>query len=220
MEEPNFEAYSYSQLLDVYSHIDEKEYPERKLKVGRLIRSKSSSESEADQKEDREKDKYSTFFPRLIAGFIDGIAVSIALWFLGLFFSSTADSGYRSLVDLVFFTAYSISFHAISGQTLGKAVMKVKVVDFVTGGELTVWQAIARDSIPTLLVIILVALNLAFLDVEFQPDDLSLTILSAVFLVLGFANMLWYLLEIITMLFNPKRRALHDFIAKTVVVRT
>lgn len=32
--------------------------------------------------------------------------------------------------------------------------------------------------------------------------------------------LIWYFLELVTMLTNRKRRALHDFIAGTVVVRT
>jgi hypothetical protein len=38
-------------------------------------------------------------------------------------------------------------------------------------------------------------------------------------LVLGFANLGWFLLEITTMFTNSKRRAFHDLIAGTVVVR-
>jgi len=37
--------------------------------------------------------------------------------------------------------------------------------------------------------------------------------------VLAFANLGWFLLELTTMLTNPKRRAFHDLIANTVVVR-
>jgi uncharacterized RDD family membrane protein YckC len=37
--------------------------------------------------------------------------------------------------------------------------------------------------------------------------------------VLAWAGCAWYLLEVITMLTNDKRRAVHDFIAGTVVVR-
>ena len=37
---------------------------------------------------------------------------------------------------------------------------------------------------------------------------------------LGVLALTWYLLEIATMLTNRKRRALHDFIAGTVVVKT
>jgi uncharacterized RDD family membrane protein YckC len=39
-------------------------------------------------------------------------------------------------------------------------------------------------------------------------------------LILAYASIGWFLLEVVTMLTNSKRRALHDLIAKTVVVRT
>jgi hypothetical protein len=37
--------------------------------------------------------------------------------------------------------------------------------------------------------------------------------------VLAFAGLAWFLLEIGTAFINPKRRAVHDLIAKTVVVQ-
>jgi uncharacterized RDD family membrane protein YckC len=36
----------------------------------------------------------------------------------------------------------------------------------------------------------------------------------------GILAMVWGISEFVTMLFNDKRRALHDYIGKTVVVRT
>jgi uncharacterized RDD family membrane protein YckC len=38
-------------------------------------------------------------------------------------------------------------------------------------------------------------------------------------MVLVFASLGWFLLEVITMLTNSKRRAIHDLIAKTVVLK-
>ena len=38
--------------------------------------------------------------------------------------------------------------------------------------------------------------------------------------ILGFAGLLWIAVEIVSMLFNDKKRAIHDLIAKTVVIRT
>ena len=43
---------------------------------------------------------------------------------------------------------------------------------------------------------------------------------SKPFLLLSVIEGLWFLAELLTMFTNPKRRALHDFIAGTVVVRT
>ena len=45
-----------------------------------------------------------------------------------------------------------------------------------------------------------------------MPDTASM--------VLGFVFIGWFLLEVITIMLNSKRRALHDFIAGSVVVRT
>jgi len=38
-------------------------------------------------------------------------------------------------------------------------------------------------------------------------------------MILAFASLGWFLLEVITMLTNSKRRAIHDLIAKTMVLK-
>ena len=43
---------------------------------------------------------------------------------------------------------------------------------------------------------------------------------SGFFWLLAIVPGLWFLAEVVTMLTNEKRRALHDYIAGTVVVRT
>ena len=43
---------------------------------------------------------------------------------------------------------------------------------------------------------------------------------SGIFWLVISLPMLWFFAEVITMLTNQKRRALHDFIAGTVVIRT
>lgn len=39
-------------------------------------------------------------------------------------------------------------------------------------------------------------------------------------MILGIGSLLWFVAEIVTSLMNQKRRAVHDFIAGTVVVKT
>ncbi len=54
------------------------------------------------------------------------------------------------------------------------------------------------------------------------PIAQNSNIQAVVYYLLVFISVIpniWYLLEIITMLFHKKRRALHDFIAKTIVIR-
>ena len=112
---------------------------------------------------------------------------------------------------------YSVLLHYYFGQTLGKWVLGLRVVDNQTERQITLRQALLRDS-----VIIVINLSLMFLImfsvIGGQSVD-SATFQSAQIAV-GYVAIGWALLEIITCIFNRKRRALHDFIAGTVVVRT
>jgi hypothetical protein len=79
-------------------------------------------------------------------------------------------------------------------------------------------QAILRDS-PGLLFQ-LAFLPLALLHLEWwlalrqgNPD------IPRWFLILGFGALLMFFIEVVTMITNRKRRALHDFVAGSVVVK-
>lgn len=112
---------------------------------------------------------------------------------------------------------YSILLHARYGQTLGKMVVGVKVLDVSEQRIPTLRQAFLRDS----GYIILSALSLGYV-IYLTATNQSLTgpdRLTPPLQILAGAIFGWSLLEIITMLTNHKRRALHDWIAGTVVVR-
>ena len=98
--------------------------------------------------------------------------------------------------------------------------MGVKVVDFDDEDEIDLKQAFIRDSIPIALVILLYAYSFIIFygnkGYEIQTDFASL----APLFLLGLLTFLWTVLEIFSMLFNEKSRAIHDLIARTVVVRT
>jgi uncharacterized RDD family membrane protein YckC len=55
---------------------------------------------------------------------------------------------------------------------------------------------------------------------KFFGSNAVLPTVAALSIMLGITDTLWSWAEIITMLTNKKRRAVHDFIAGTVVVRT
>lgn len=168
--------------------------------------------------------QYLTFWPRLWAGFVD----SLVLWPLAFVFTLILQLDIPLwLVIIVWFlqsliwVAYSVYMHGKYGQTIGKIVTKVKIIDAKTHNPISFRHAIVRDSIPILIIIIsevYLAYHLATGTISI--DDLingeSETV--AGWFLWIFAG--WYLAEIITMLTNNKRRALHDFIAGTVVVRT
>jgi uncharacterized RDD family membrane protein YckC len=123
-------------------------------------------------------------------------------------------------------TIYSIALHTKYGQTVGKMVCKVRVVDCKTEGPIDFSQALLRDALPLIMLgILLVYQSLRVITGKVtvgrlaQPEELQDIGNISPWLFLGIP-MIWFVLEIVTMLTNERRRALHDFIAGTVVVRT
>jgi uncharacterized RDD family membrane protein YckC len=114
--------------------------------------------------------------------------------------------------------------HARFGQTIGKMVTKVRVINFRTEGKISWAQAWLRDGIPLFLSLGLVGYEVyELLSGRITPSALekgeTFNVNGVYWLLTGIPG-LWFIAEVLTMLTNRKRRALHDFIAGTVVVRT
>src|SRR5688500_11811967 len=98
-------------------------------------------------------DKYQTIASRIVALIVDSI-VLIPLWVLSSLINSAAGSTSLStfiVSTLSSFTAvfYVILMHAFFGQTLGKILMKIKVVD-ISEVSVNLGQAAMR-SLPQLI---------------------------------------------------------------------
>lgn len=149
--------------------------------------------------------KYQTFSQRLGAGIIDGI-IFLPLVFL------IPDNADKSIFWIVFqnslYLSYSIIGHHKYGQTIGKRLTFVKVVQNNNESKLlSLEQSIKRDLISIIFVLaelIVIAFSLA--DTDFGQ------------IVLFSAPFIWLIAEIITMLFNNKRRSVHDYIANSVCI--
>lgn len=163
-------------------------------------------------------EKYKTFFPRLLALLIDSfIMLPLAIF----------DDWFRraELPPLFFyvwipfsaavFPVYMILMHAKYGQTLGKMYMNVKVLDAVSEEPIKFIQAVWREAPQVILNIVSITLGIIFLGEN--PESERLKIPYGVF---GFIAFIWAAADIITFFSNDKRRALHDLIAGTVVVKT
>ena len=110
---------------------------------------------------------------------------------------------------------YSVVLHYKYGQTIGKWVTGVKVVDVSETRTLTFKQSVLRD-VFYLGIEIVGLLYLAYL--VFQTDKAEY--LYNDYRTFADQPILWWtFIELVTMLTNSKRRALHDLIAKSVVVR-
>jgi len=177
-------------------------------------------------------EEYRTFWRRFWAGVIDSLVLWGVFYIPGRFddYFSSPERGaatiiFWSLLLSVLTLAYTIVLHARYGQTIGKMVAKVHVLDVEETALPTYRQAVLRDigviAFHVLSVVLLAAaiFNGTYTNDLAAVDPESVTI-PWYEVVVGLAGFAWFVLEVVTMLFNKKRRALHDFIAGTVVVKT
>lgn len=215
------EPKSVAELEDCYFVLDKKRHPEyaerllgeiEKLGGFTLLRPFDVTE----------ENKYRTFWRRFWAHFIDGFVVGVPLGLI-LFVLHGAEvfrPGARAYVDQItqlIGLIYYIAMHAIYGQTVGKMATHVKVWDKSESREITLKQSILRDIVPVFVALISLFYFFGF---GLTDDSGELTATAETILMgTGIVVMTWWLVEIVTMLFSKKRRALHDLIAGTVVTR-
>lgn len=217
---PNYSNYTLDELLDVQSNIDSEQYPERAREIEIAISNKMNDPAaKAEIEKQQELDKYSTFGARFWASIIDAMFIGVLSAVLTYLGTQTGGGVQTALgyIDTVQFAVYSIALHAIYGQTIGKMALDVKVVDHLSENSISFKQALLRDCVPVVMLILSLIASI-FVPAEQAakaPDWLIYAMMT-----FGISYFLWHLLEIITMLFNEKNRALHDFIAGTVVIRT
>ena len=168
--------------------------------------------------------KYRTFWRRFWAGWVDAIVflppyiAYIWIWkyhlTIPVFFLIIWHAAYS-----VAWYIYSIWLHGKYGQTIGKMLLKVKVMDVSEIKSLRYSQALRRDIVPLGITVALLPYELYKIaigqfymaDPAIPPDKVSLAI--------SFVMVGWCVLEMVTMLFSRRRRAIHDFIAGSVVIR-
>lgn len=164
--------------------------------------------------------KYKTFWPRFWAGLIDGLLfipmVFLSDWLFELELNSVFNFIYYALIHTLSYYFYTVYMHGKFGQTIGKMIMKIKVSK-VDGNPFTYKRALYRDSV-------IIGVSILVLFIEAGPilrgiNPFLATEGSQAFQVLIWIQLAWFMVEFITMLTNNKRRAVHDFIAGSVVTR-
>ena len=164
-------------------------------------------------------EKYQTIGARFAALIIDGIVMipftSLAAMSTDLI--RTHNTPRVSFVLTNMFNlipvVYAVLLHAKYGQTLGKKVMKVKVLD-ISEKPVTFTQAVIR-SLPQMFPVFAGA-GLINISTRENPDYDAVQI--AVILIAA-ASWIWRIADIVVCLSSEKKRALHDLIAGTVVVK-
>jgi uncharacterized RDD family membrane protein YckC len=180
----------------------------------RLLRNSLVNRREEIKHSEIADGKYQTFLPRFFAMIIDGIIISL-IGYVNIFFANIESVFLIKILQffLVFLPyAYSIILHGLTGQTLGKMFTNVRIYDKSEKNIIGFKQALLRDLVPLIGIFVLYVVML------FEPS-FNVGLLLIVTLVFSYLMLSWTIIEIITMMFNSKRRALHDFIAGTVVLK-
>lgn len=173
---------------------------------------------------------YSGFWKRFCAGIIDFLVI---LPFIFCFAWAATHSKLMGLLVVVPYcfsmAAYTIFLHAKYGQTLGKMALRIKVVT-LDGNLITAKEALLRSSVDLFWALgASISFIVAIQNIP-EPDLINSnwqsfpTLLANAQPIFGrwveIASAGWGLSEFIVLLCNYKKRALHDFIAGTVVVNT
>jgi uncharacterized RDD family membrane protein YckC len=163
--------------------------------------------------------KYSTGSKRFWACIIDGI-IFFSLILIGNWIFREPRHIYVEFAwnaFLIFASSlYVTILHYKFGQTFGKWVVGVQVLDVGETRTLTLRQAILRDIFEWILAI---AGTIYYGCLIFRNNGEH----SLINDYAEFGNTpfwIWTVIELVSMFTNRKRRALHDFIAGSVVVRT
>ncbi len=152
------------------------------------------------------------WWERLVARIIDGIifgvlAFVLALVFGGLFGSSFSGAilgaGIGYFLGYLLYAGYDFYMHTSRGQTLGKIVMKTRLVT-AAGGKPDQATQIKRSLLyPGVTAVVLLLSNIGFI----------------IGSLLGFAVAIFTLVDVIFIFTDPLRRALHDKWTDTIVVK-
>jgi len=219
--QPNFESYTYEELLQARSSVNKEKYPENYQTIVSLLSNPEFVGQQKERKEERKEDlKYSTFGLRVLASIIDGLLFVLVIYIESLIlgFEYSPHDKFLQCVNAIQLSLYAILMHGLFGQTVGKMLAGVKVLNHENEESIGLLQSLRRESVTLLLNIIWLTLSIVASVMVYQGvEDLSNLVTSI--LIFAALSLIWGISEFVTMLFSKKRRAVHDFIGKTVVVR-
>jgi uncharacterized RDD family membrane protein YckC len=166
-------------------------------------------------------DKYQTIGARFVASIIDTLIFLPVGYIIGPLFVSLDSSIGTAFWGEVFLQLIAVSYyilmHYYYGQTFGKMLFKVKVLD-ISEQRITFLQATLR-SLPTLIALVITINfnNPQILDGHASSNDIWVA-KNLLVLITGLLS-LFNLANAISLLVTEKHRALHDYIAGTIVVK-
>jgi uncharacterized RDD family membrane protein YckC len=162
--------------------------------------------------------EYVNFFKRILIAIVEFAIMLLPLvllyratYFLAVDHQSVLILLSKWIVVLIFNLLLIIS----CGGTVGKLIFKVRIVD-IHGKYPTVFKAIKRN-VFWIVSSLMTALK-EIINSNFSPLNDSLSHYSVGINLISTVATLLIIADLLTILKNPKRRALHDYIAGTYVV--
>lgn len=161
---------------------------------------------------------YRTFWRRVWAAQVDSLLfsplVALGMWlqFRG---GSPGARVFAFALCVAAEPAYQIYMHGRFGQTVGKRLFRVKVLD-LSGAPLTMLQALRRGSVDLVLALWALVAGAFFILHGGNPYDWRAALPYG--LPAGM-SLTWSWLEVGCALYSRKRRAIHDLLARSVVIR-
>lgn len=162
-------------------------------------------------------DKYRTLFPRIVAFLIDSfILLPIGIlddWFRQAEFPALFFYLWIPVGQLVA-PVYRIATHALYGQTLGKMALGVKVLS-VAEAPIDFKRAFLRELPQLITGLITISLMISLFPKAVEAESIR----PPFNFFFTFAA-IWLLADFLSFILSNRRRALHDLLAGTVVVKT
>ena len=173
---------------------------------------------------------YAGFWTRLCSLLLD--ILFIAPWGLFVFFINglSKNAHYFTLIPgLIFHFWFSIYLVKKYGGTPGKLIVGIKILK-LDGTEVTWREAILRESISFILTILFSLMSvyaITIADWEYYKNlgwihkqQYLFALTPILYNIYSWTSNVWDYSELFVLLFNKRKRALHDFIADTVIVKT
>lgn len=147
--------------------------------------------------------KYQTVNRRILALFIDALIINVLVYAV----NSIGGNLSSNITHMISFI-YIILFHTLSGSTIGKRILRIQVYDISESRLPSLAQSFLRELIYLTLFIIPLLLNAELLT---EPPWSYFWLL---------ATPVFAIVDVAFALTNSKSRTIHDYLSKTVLVRS
>lgn len=171
---------------------------------------------------------YAGFWKRLASQLLDLVIVAPVL--VGILYLNGFGKYvyfYTCIPNLLFAAWYHVYLPKKYGGTPGKLLVGIKILKL--NGEPIEWkEAILRDSVTLLLTVLYIGLTISgllkaneevFNGLGWREQIKYISSMSTLFVVYNWVSNIWFYSELVVLLTNRKKRALHDYIAGTVIVK-